>query len=196
MFLSEIAVSLLVRLWVEIDCLFDERKPITVSLLVRLWVEIMPGQGGWTACAVSLLVRLWVEMLHVLRRDFQLPSASLWGCELKYHHWLQNYADSWSASLWGCELKWNWNPGGQTGRCVSLLVRLWVEIPTHCYHRFSLFVSLLVRLWVEMFSTRPLAIARASQPPCEAVSWNVMLPGVCCCPTCQPPCEAVSWNQY
>ena len=56
---------------------------IAVSLLVRLWVEIMPGQGGWTACAVSLLVRLWVEMLHVLRRDFQLPSASLWGCELK-----------------------------------------------------------------------------------------------------------------
>ena len=87
------------------------------------------NSSHWCWSPVSLLVRLWVEIyksvggVHCTK-----PSASLWGCELK---WKQNQSRVsrqrvsllvrlwveiqclthpvsliWSASLWGCELKW------------------------------------------------------------------------------------------
>ena len=55
---------------------------------------------------VSLLVRLWVEMLSRRQMNGSRPSASLWGCELKYHPY------EFFVSF----------------RIVSLLVRLWVEM--------------------------------------------------------------------
>ena len=60
---------------------------------------------------VSLLVRLWVEMLSRRQMNGSRPSASLWGCELKYHPY------EFFVSF----------------RIVSLLVRLWVEM--HIYQR-------------------------------------------------------------
>ena len=100
-----------------------------------------------------------------------------------------------SASLWGCELK-----------CQIIHTRTQI-----------IKVSLLVRLWVEI---RPCGCGRMPQrcqPPCEAVSWNVLYHSVISqsrlsaslwgCELksqtlelstvrsgCQPPCEAVSWN--
>ena len=98
---------------------------------------------------------------------------------------------------------------------VSLLVRLWVEIHTKSYMEALQFVSLLVRLWVEI-SVSPkhhfhsmsaslwgcelkckkvgIKMAEISQPPCEAVSWNVGIPCKYLGTLRQPPCEAVSWN--
>ena len=64
--------------------------------------------------------------------------------------------ESSSASLWGCELK-----------CFEFLFSLG-EIP----------VSLLVRLWVEIHQRSGSGKAQQGQPPCEAVSWNIM---ACAC---------------
>ena len=57
-----LAVSLLVRLWVEIltGRIIEEHS--AVSLLVRLWVEILEYCQPTPTGGVSLLVRLWVEM--------------------------------------------------------------------------------------------------------------------------------------
>ena len=55
-------------------------------------------------------------------------------------------------------------------------------------------VSLLVRLWVEIAIICKILVASASQPPCEAVSWNVHIKLQSDLSRCQPPCEAVSWN--
>ena len=86
----------------------------------------------------------------------------------KRNHW----RTALSASLWGCELKWIIQNTKETGERVSLLVRLWVEIS---------------------FPSYP-GVIESSQPPCEAVSWNIY--DFCysfeC--LCQPPCETVSWN--
>ena len=82
---------------------------------------------------------------------------------------------------------------------------------------WKILVSLLVRLWVEIDHTIHWTVFHQSQPPCEAVSWNVsedrsfrwdftsaslwgcelkclfcLFYNLIC--TCQPPCEAVSWN--
>ena len=99
---------------------------------------------------------------------------------------------------------------------VSLLVRLWVEMPLTfsirpkissaslwgCELKYSciyisgdsLYVSLLVRLWVEITFEQISTVLNDSQPPCEAVSWNDAGLLYSWFPTRQPPCEAVSWN--
>ena len=63
--IKEIAVSLFVRLWVEMPGLAVAWIfRIHVSLFVRLWVE-MPVPWSWSALLpVSLFVRLWVEILR------------------------------------------------------------------------------------------------------------------------------------
>ena len=158
----------------ELKCKLSSRGIIVrfVSLLVRLWVE-MSNTGRYDIInLVSLLVRLWVEMSPCgqpytplngqppceavswnVRTSWTFPggslSASLWGCELKYHQkYLINGMDT-SASLWGCELKWRYF-------CSQLQpdpsASLWGCELKFCY--FFPGHSLL------------------SQPPCEAVSWN------------------------
>ena len=86
-------------------------------------------------------------------------------------HW----ADMWarSASLWGCELKWNgwWYLLG-VGTSASLwgceLKSSFEDVPDGTY----------------------------SQPPCEAVSWNMICSVKMNILSSQPPCEAVSWNSW
>ena len=124
---------------------------IAVSLLVRLWVEIILKSNwtGWTK--VSLLVRLWVEMHSMKTAQRTCWSASLWGCELKWF-WKSVETRKWkSASLWGCELKFFvFFHDFFSGRSASL----WgcelksLSCLTICHY---LFVSLLVRLWVEIY---------------------------------------------
>ena len=102
----------------------------------------------------------------------KLPSASSWGCELKYVFTRSINISKLSASSWGCELKYWHEPHVIHPHRVSLFVRLWVEIPmcvddyiheerqplreavswnNIVQHIFeSLVVSLFVRLWVEI----------------------------------------------
>ena len=92
------------------------------------WNVLASSGRFWIS--VSLLVRLWVEMLPTqISVTNDSPSASSWGCELKY--------------------KRNW-----------------------IYFRWDI-VSLLVRLWVEIQSQPGRGVHETSQPPREAVSWNV-----------------------
>ena len=121
---------------------------------------------------VSLLVRLWVEMATpLLSRKTSISSASLWGCELKYQM-------SGSGSNFNrqppCEaVSWNFNPPVHSIRHqVSLLVRLWVEMLSGiARYRLGLSASLWgCELKFDcLFAELPLI----SQPPCEAVSWNM-----------------------
>ena len=180
-------VSLLVRLWVEIKAKAVTKYPYLVSLLVRLWVEMQPDLWYRSAVLVSLLVRLWVEMVRRLvtvggvqgqppceavswnfryanRTVLATTSASLWGCELKYHWYFLSLDPIRQPP---CEAV-SWNSMAcmySIGCSVSLLVRLWVEMndaiitpPISC-------VSLLVRLWVEiqlLLLSNPLPVR---QPP-------------------------------
>ena len=57
------------------------------------------------------------------------------------------------------------------------------------------FVSLLVRLWVEICNLTTIIWNIICQPPCEAVSWNVIASFLTASKEGQPPCEAVSWNE-
>ena len=183
-------------------------------------------------------MRLWVEILRLFHLYHYIPSASLWGCELKYTAYITPVASYWSASLWGCELKYNviiliiqhlcqppceavsWNNLFYCFHGLPLLsASLWgCELKYFFHSQTALFpyVSLLVRLWVEIemeiifrdgsttsaslwgcelkYFFKSFICFFCSQPPCEAVSWNI----TCRCwfirKHCQPPCEAVSWN--
>ena len=81
-----------------------------------------------------------------------------------------------------------------SGALVSLLVRLWVEISSVKISGKWNMVSLLVRLWVEIVTNFSICSSVVRQPPCEAVSWNVLGAVDTLLGLCQPPCEAVSWN--
>ena len=59
------AVSLFVRLWVEILRQMWWSWTMIVSLFVRLWVEIIQENKNYRELTVSLFVRLWVEMLEI-----------------------------------------------------------------------------------------------------------------------------------
>ena len=188
-------VSLLVRLWVEMFDYWNIFRLRKVSLLVRLWVEILRTSESLHQYIVSLLVRLWVEM-ESLFDNYNLDNVSLlvrlW-VEILLPTALKSAvrrqppceAVSWNIWFWLC----------CCSSTVSLLVRLWVEI-IFCHHYTMLrFVSLLVRLWVEICNLTTIIWNIICQPPCEAVSWNVIASFLTASKECQPPCEAVSWNE-
>ena len=126
--LCSAGVSLFVRLWVEIVFSCVQAFQELVSLFVRLWVEMFHQKTSCSGFRVSLFVRLWVEILcesmycriavcQPLREAVSwngsktigfhatFPSASSWGCELKFIPQLRNICPFLSASSWGCELK-------------------------------------------------------------------------------------------
>ena len=144
-----IAVSLLVRLRVEISNVYVFQESSPVSLLVRLRVEITSCQCTFSSSSVSLLVRLRVEILLAHQGQFQELSASSWGCELKFtgillkvYFWRQppREAASWNNTLdvnVAILLRqppreaasWNaYDTGEKVEDLVSLLVRLRVEM--------------------------------------------------------------------
>ena len=192
---------------------------IAVSLLVRLWVEILSFRDLSDQARVSLLVRLWVEIpVRNAGRNTQCWSASLWGCELKWKNTKVLTLTYTSASLWGCELKsisrlpvnaynrqppceavsWNDKTNSAKGgalRQPPCEAVSW-NVMESAFLYSSIIVSLLVRLWVEMRHGPMKWETDHRQPPCEAVSWNNVFPSAVafCCG--QPPCEAVSWNDY
>ena len=121
-----------------------------------------------------------------------------------------------SASLWGCELKYSIKNGITRKASVSLLVRLWVEM--HCPIVGVWVMSSQPPCEAVSWNTNILStnVMAPSQPPCEAVSWNkedtmsitnvAMSASLWGCELKffvfkpyhwnirQPPCEAVSWN--
>ena len=145
--------------------------------------------------AVSLLVRLWVEISLSIVPKPEFSSASLWGCELKYH-WdvppMYKYIVSLLVRLWVEIIQRNVR---LCRNFVSLLVRLWVEIWKKYGDTQPTVVSLLVRLWVEMSAPHGHTgkSLSASLWGCE-LKFNSMLCVVSGEPG-QPPCEAVSWNR-
>ena len=123
-------VSLFVRLWVEIVLMVrlktaKNRQPLreAVSWNTISWIR---------ACflVVSLFVRLWVEMLSelatIIASDRQpLREAVSWNeCAAAFWDGTEP-----SASSWGCELKYDGILESYKRILVSLFVRLWVEIP-------------------------------------------------------------------
>ena len=120
-------------------------------------------------------------------------SSSLWGCELKRLSFRDCSLRNGSSSLWGCELK---------NRCrsvryfvcpVILLVRMWVENFWAVSFSPPTPVILLVRMWVEKQSGH-LEALHSRHPPCEDVSWKVVLVYLCYAIFSHPPCEDVSWK--
>ena len=100
-----------------------------VSLFVRLWVEIKLFLRHILLLTVSLFVRLWVEMCEVLPlahscKRQPLREAVSWNTP---NSSIPTLAPP-SASSWGCELKLLHQYPQFTALSVSLFVRLWVEI--------------------------------------------------------------------
>ena len=132
-------------------------------------------------------------MLSTIMEIDDQPSASSWGCELK---WIQDIHNILcvisSASSWGCELKYSLKHLNHAPHSVSLFVRLWVEMlicnkiqvsltsasswgcelkyVRLCEYVSWYIVSLFVRLWVEMHSVLPLSVSWLS-----ASSWGCEL---------------------
>ena len=170
--LCDFAVSLFMRLWVEIHWL--RQKRIVLERSASLWgCELKCGL--WWYCKEPRM------------------SASLWGCELKFENTGCSGAWRLSASLWGCELKcstkrrepgqysqplyeavsWNLCRGKcRADRFVSLFMRLWVEITDdEIEYRISPSASLWgCELKYDIIWT--MAKTADSQPLYEAVSWN------------------------
>ena len=152
MFLSEIAVSLLVRLWVEIIEYIPkyrqvQRQPPCEAVSWNTLDEIISITGArqppceavsWNVLSVRVLLLLLCQ-----------PP-----CE----------AVSWNLSASATTIL----------SFVSLLVRLWVEINSAKCLASVRIVSLLVRLWVEISSVLNTHGTTVRQPPCEAVSWNTL----------------------
>ena len=166
-----------------------------VSLLVRLWVEIPQFTVATNAkqCQPPCEAVSW-NSIYIGLPCFSPTSASLWGCELKYS--TKIFIDclefvSLLVRLWVEMLKRKKNRNKWK---VSLLVRLWVEIRYGKWVPGKDDVSLLVRLWVEIKIPVRVRITVFSQPPCEAVSWNIETETISTTCYGQPPCEAVSWN--
>ena len=123
-------------------------------------------------------------------------SASSWGCELKLIQKIKHIKKVTSASSWGCELKYDCKSVQMQMNCVSLFVRLWVEIIDDITLLNQMNVSLFVRLWVEIWGAGLLSPDDPRQPLREAVSWNVIVSILLSAADCQPLREVVSWNEY
>ena len=194
MFLSEIAVSLLVRLWVEMSTTDAHKTNIWSA---SLWGCELKYQVSWILrqmCIVSLLVRLWVEILlhlHIRRLTLRQPpcEAVSWN-EFRCSYLQTNMS---SASLWGCELKYLWQKESDSHKgqppCEAVS---WNVAPLSEVLPFSTSAS----LWgCELkYKVYIKAEGEPSQPPCEAVSWNTVVCALGQSGISQPPCEAVSWN--
>ena len=132
---------------------------------------------------------------------------------------MDKYVFVWNCCQPPCEaVSWNTVPVQAATKkvTVSLLVRLWVEMKQSGSHVKGIVVSLLVRLWVEMLIISYIEGTAPRQPPCEAVSWNIVVVNffrknivsllvrlwveiplfllLFFSFSGQPPCEAVSWN--
>ena len=156
------------------------------------WNDYKYRQGE--VLSVSLFVRLWVEILSSLQINGSIPSASSWGCELKFikihipFHTLIRQplreAVSWNIAIL---LFRSW-------LVVSLFVRLWVEIQNMLF-RYSWQLASASSWGCELkYHYGILLFQYHRQPLREAVSWNIAATVCFCVAFRQPLREAVSWN--
>ena len=167
---------------------------------------------------VILLVRMWVEKIPLKKELHLLGSSSLWGCELKNHICYIPIHNFLSSSLWGCELKKFWWTRTKTGKrhppcedvswkvldsidwdSPNMSSSLWgCELKNEAYGTLTDrdYVILLVRMWVEKVCYRKALPFLHRHPPCEDVSWKVVLRPHTPARSCHPPCEDVSWKLY
>ena len=188
-------VSLLVRLWVEISCMIANKLPFNGQPPC----EAVSWNTGYIFCGNdgAPSASLWgceLKFHHYGIILLSLTSASLWGCELKYHCRIFEPFLCVSASLWGCELKcWPVQGVPHDGH-VSLLVRLWVEI---LYYFALTYKVLSASLWgCELKCTKQYQYKDRRSVSLLVRLWVEIICGakVILCQVRQPPCEAVSWN--
>ena len=125
------------------------------------------------AMLVSLLVRLWVEMGNRLLGTSDFLSQP--PCEAVSWNGNGKENDRYQERQPPCEAV-SWNAARYCrcgGCCVSLLVRLWVEMTLSNTPRTNTSVSLLVRLWVEISCCSPYntGFSSASLWGCELKCW-------------------------
>ena len=58
------AVTLHVRVWIEICCMERNALAACVTLHVRVWIEISNGSSTMAKVEVTLHVRVWIEIPH------------------------------------------------------------------------------------------------------------------------------------
>ena len=146
-------VSLFVRLWVEISGACLKCCKILVSLFVRLWVEIKIDVIPFSFVQVSLFVRLWVEISHLANTS------------MTRHRQPLREAVSWNTYPYNYVVLSNGQP---LREAVSWNDEFQSESNHYC-------VSLFVRLWVEMLVILRQLSTMVSQPLREAVSWNTLI---------------------
>ena len=92
---------------------------------LKLSYRVIANAGDF----VSLFTREWIEILMVIMRGIAIVSSpSLRGSGLKYPHPLKQPPLSESPSLRGSGLKFRQEGQYQSGTCVSLFTREWIEI--------------------------------------------------------------------
>ena len=125
----------------------------------------------------------------------KLPSASSWGCELKFFDVCGGLRGWLSASSWGCELKLIHFTRKRVVKVVSLFVRLWVEMQDvwRTVYRTRSASSWGCELKCNFLITSPWS---PGQPLREAVSWNIISRHITEFGESQPLREAVSWNTW
>ncbi len=99
-------VILRVRMWIEINYVTEDGVDRNVILRVRMWIEMVK-----TTFDAGKLIRHppcedvdWNLLTDILLAAFD-SSSSVWGCGLKYHHYLWHLWLLASSSVWGCGLK-------------------------------------------------------------------------------------------
>ena len=134
---------------------WDFLSKIAVSPLVGLWVEITPDEERLFRLRSA---PLWgCELKYVLclnTRRFGLRSAPLWGCELKYCLLGDLIVSLLSAPLWGCELKYRYYQGTSEQISQPPCGAVSWNKQINCRRRIWTAVSPLVGLWVEIFKIK------------------------------------------
>ena len=125
-------VSLFVRLWVEMTVRRSSEPSMQSASSWGCELKWWELSGRCSRLDVSLFVRLWVEIVKNTTSVSGSESASSWGCELKLIQKIKHIKKVTSASSWGCELKYDGQSVQMQMNCVSLFVRLWVELWLTC----------------------------------------------------------------
>ena len=157
------------------------------------WKMMKQWKGTWYL--VILLVRMWVENQTAntaTRESLGHPPCEdvSWKAMVK-SYLLTNLP---SSSLWGCELKSMFSFNKAMVNSVILLVRMWVEKSFTSCDKSSILSS---SLWGCELKKRCgiESCTGGSHPPCEDVSWKSNAKAESSKASCHPPCEDVSWKE-
>ena len=212
-----LAVTLHVSVWVEIEIQARTCPYVLVTLHVSVWVEILIMNGSAFSRCVTLHVSVWVEIKSLKSLTVTLKeSRSTWACELKFLstftqtflHYVTLHVSVWvemltrplksfyfvvtlHVSVWVEIPKRYYKAWSQW---VTLHVSVWVEISFRFYHKWRNKVTLHVSVWVEMQKLVIERIKTRCHAPRERVSWNIIKVYKQNKKKGHAPRERVSWN--